>query len=183
LTAGGDLNQVGLGSGSNSGAGLVKLGCDGATKVGLGSQSNLDPIAIQTPSSVGLCPPQGPIIERLDELISKKTGPQQGVVYSSLSDDNTSSDPSCGSKELGSYATPVPKGRQGRARRNQSPFPGLLGPKCIRFADAINNSVLAQKRKKVVDLQQGSVEPQVTILEGSLKERVIEEFPSHAAST
>jgi hypothetical protein len=27
------------------------------------------------------------------------------------------------------------------------------------------------------------VEPQVTILEGSLKERVIEEFPSHAAST
>jgi hypothetical protein len=131
----GKVGQV-CGSGDVLVTELAGMGYEDETRgeVGLGEKS------------IGLT--SGPIIDKLDNLILNSLGPKGIMTNENLSANNSAS---CdGDMEVGvNHLNPSPvKNKQGKFRRPSPSLLPFMGPRCLRFADAINNSVLMNKKRR-----------------------------------
>ncbi|WJX87784.1 hypothetical protein P8452_69939 [Trifolium repens] len=150
---------VGMGGHSNgpvisNGAGLLIV--DGE----VGQRSNLgpagDPINCQPNSSTEVIQTKKNVIENLDQLLKDSHGKNGGDVSSnnSTSISNTCSE------------THLPQSKLLKSNRAPTPFHPLLGPKCLRFAEAINNCNPIRKIKRSKGLVMSSLESQSLVSEG-----------------
>jgi hypothetical protein len=122
--------------------GEAGLGLDGVNEgeVGLGRS-----ITNVNPPVAGVPVPNGPIIEALDQMISNSLGPQKDntpVVFSEL---NSTPSREVDDELPGQIA---PKHKQLKSRRLQPSLLPILVPRCLRFADAINNSIVQYKKRR-----------------------------------
>jgi hypothetical protein len=140
----GQLNS-GVGPQPFSGAVVHNGAIDDEQCVGLGLDPNLDPNLLQTKVSSGAVPTKKLMIDNLDHMISMTRGRQQPERLSSLSEEI----PTTGGD------TQLSQGRQRKLLKGQTPFPHMFGPRCLRFAGVINNSVPIRKQRKTVDTEQG----------------------------
>jgi hypothetical protein len=86
----------------------------------------------------------GPIIEKLDSLLSKAHVAQGRAVCSELSED----EPAASFPLLNS--DPFPKELTKKLRRAPNPLTSMLGPKCLRFAGIVQNGGLRQRKRSSV---------------------------------
>jgi hypothetical protein len=137
----------------------VEQACD------LGLDSNLDPNLLQTNLSSVAAPTKKLMIDNLDHMISRTRGIQQPERLSSLSDDIS----------IPVSEAQLSQGRQGKLFKVQTPFPHMFGPRCLRFAGVINNSVSVRKQRKTAgtescvlgsQIQDTSVEDCVVVEQG-----------------
>jgi hypothetical protein len=142
--------QMGSGSGQEGRPGFC-VGPDPAGSLGLVLGS--DPILstketghVENIQRVN--PAGGPIILALDNLIHEARGDPDGVVIfsdlsESSSDDSSTQDPLCIEEEKSQT-----KLKHQKHRRAKIPFPSILGPRCLSFAEAINKNSFLMNRKR-----------------------------------
>jgi hypothetical protein len=157
--------EEGIGSGCNFGVGLVDPGCDVEGRSDLGPVLCCGPCEEEIPFIACTGNQRGPIIESLDNLISKSVPcPKETPLRASTGDVD-------GGRLCAPKSTVT---NQGKGRRNQVLFPPLLGPKCLRFAGVINNSVSALKRRRQSGSESVSSESLATSSGGGTKMRNVE---------
>jgi hypothetical protein len=144
---------VGMGGSSNgpmdpNEASLLPLEGDVGQGCDLGFA--VDPINCQPKSLVEEIQTKNKLIDNLDQLLKNSRGKNGGDVSSnnSASISNTSSE------------THLPQNKFAKSNRAPSPFHPLLGPKCLRFAEAINKCNPIRKIKRAKGLEMSSLESQ-----------------------
>ncbi|WJX16361.1 hypothetical protein P8452_06395 [Trifolium repens] len=150
---------VGMGGSSNgpldpSGAGLLLLDDEAGQGSNLGFVG--DPINCQPKSPVEEIPTKNNLIDNFDQLLKDSRGKNGGDVSSnnSASISNTCSE------------THLPLSKFAKSSRAPTPFHPLLGPKCLRFAEAINNCNPIRKIKRSKGSVMSSLESQSLVSEG-----------------
>jgi hypothetical protein len=119
----------------------------------LGLDANLIPSLPYPPHQV--VPPKKSLIENFDLLVNTSRSKQVAVVFSDLSTSNKFSRGDVISSQ----------NKQGRSNRPPTPFHPLLGPKCLRFAEAINNSMPTRKIRRSKGSVLSSMESQANLSE------------------
>jgi hypothetical protein len=142
-------DRAGLVCGANGpiGAASISLGGVNEEIAEVGLQKAFDPNPYLNGGTAGMQLGKGQMIDNFDLLVQKTRGSQCAESFHSL----PANQPSTGDVH-------PPHIKTKKNRRVTATFPSLLGPKCLRFAEVIGNSVLLQKKRRMSELASQSSE-------------------------